>query len=131
MRMLPQGQEEDEGTQVSWEDQQKINSFSKLNGRIKTIEEKMEVLKQEKEALDDLSMELELADEDEPVLYRVGEAFLHMPHSRAMKRLAADQTSTEKELDKLRARADECAVEMKSLKVALYAKFGNAINLDE
>ena len=27
------------------EDQQKINSFSKLNGRIKTIEEKMEALK--------------------------------------------------------------------------------------
>lgn len=95
-------------------------------------------------------MELELADEDEPVLYvspallfsyplltirmtryRVGEAFLHMPHARAMKRLAADQASTEKELDQLRARADECAGEMKGLKVALYAKFGNAINLDE
>ncbi|VDB85241.1 unnamed protein product [Peniophora sp. CBMAI 1063] len=131
MRMLPQGQEEDEGTQVSWEDQQKINSFSKLNGRIKTIEEKMEVLKQEKEALDDLSMELELADEDEPVLYRVGEAFLHMPHSRAMKRLASDQAATEESLEKLKVRADECAGEMKQLKVALYAKFGNAINLDE
>lgn len=27
------------------------------------------ILQQEKEALDDLSMELELADEDQPVLY--------------------------------------------------------------
>ena len=95
-------------------------------------------------------MELELADEDEPVLYaltnlfssilltlnllpryRVGEAFLHMPHSRAMKRLASDQAATEESLEKLRARADECAGEMKELKVALYAKFGSAINLDE
>ena len=75
------------------EDQQRINTFSNLNNRIRIIQEKLGGLKvilaiiregrkfvnqtkhftrrfqQEKEALDDLSTELELADEDEPVRY--------------------------------------------------------------
>lgn len=69
------------------EDQQRINSFSKLNNRLRGLEEKIEALKvvlvwlqvyianthiadlqQEKEALDDLSTELELADEDQMVM---------------------------------------------------------------
>jgi prefoldin subunit 4 len=70
------------------EDQQRINTFSKLNTRYRTIEEKLESLKarlhvlasccsklmfvsidqQEKDVLDDLSTELELADEDESVM---------------------------------------------------------------
>ncbi|THH14586.1 hypothetical protein EW146_g5755 [Bondarzewia mesenterica] len=150
MRMLAQEEENDEGTDVTWgafaiisfcqspkirskraEDQQRINAFSKLNTRMRSIEERREELKQEKEALDDLSMELELADEDEPVLYKVGEAFLRMPHSRASKRLKHDQEQLEKELSALDARAEVCEKDMKDLKVTLYAKFGRAINLDE
>ncbi|KAI0320843.1 Prefoldin subunit-domain-containing protein [Amylostereum chailletii] len=132
MRMLPQEEETgDDGTQVSWDDQQRINTFSKLNARIRSIMERVEVLKQEKEALDDLSLELELADEDELVLYRVGEAFLHMRHTQATRRLSKDQAAVDTEISQLGTRADECETEMKALKVALYAKFGNAINLDE
>ncbi|ETW80695.1 hypothetical protein HETIRDRAFT_418670 [Heterobasidion irregulare TC 32-1] len=131
MRMLAQEEENDDGTDVSWEDQQRINTFSKLNSRVRSIEERREELKQEKEALDDLAMELELADEDEPVLYKVGEAFLHMPHARATKRLEHDQAQLDAELSALSARAEACETEMKELKVMLYAKFGRAINLDE
>lgn len=66
------------------EDQQRINSFSKLNTKLRGLEGKLEELKvrgqhyifdlfrtflqQEKEALDDLAMELELADESGPVM---------------------------------------------------------------
>jgi len=70
----------------SIEDQQRINTFSKLNNRLRLVFEKLKVLrvrqehfpplprliitlqKQEREALDDLSTEVELADEDQPVL---------------------------------------------------------------
>jgi len=131
MRMLPQEDENDDTAEVTWEDQQRINSFSKLNTRLKTIEEQIAGLKQEKEALDDLAMELELADEDQPVLYKVGEAFLHLPHSRAMKRMEKDQEGLDGEMSTLGARAAECEKAMKELKVTLYAKFGRAINLDE
>ncbi|KAF7799752.1 hypothetical protein EIP86_010994 [Pleurotus ostreatoroseus] len=124
------------GSLYSWfhwisEDQQRINTFSKLNARARGLEEKIEILKQEKEALDDLSMELELADEDQPVLYRVGEAFVHMPQPRALKRLSRDQDALDAELSKLNGVVEQCETEMKELKVILYAKFGKAINLDE
>ncbi|KAJ3512939.1 hypothetical protein NLJ89_g3236 [Agrocybe chaxingu] len=131
MRMLEQEEENDDSTEVSWEDQQRINTFSKLNNRIRVIQEKLGELKQEKEALDDLSTELELAEEDQTVLYKVGDTFLHMPHSRALKRLEKDQASVDARVAELAAQADDCESQMKQLKVVLYAKFGKAINLDE
>ncbi|GBE80579.1 Prefoldin subunit 4 [Sparassis latifolia] len=131
MRMLSQDDEHDDAAEVTWEDQQRINSFSKLNNRLRGIQEKVEALKQEKEAFDDLSMEFELADEDELVMYKVGEAFIHLPHGRAVKRLERDQEAVDSELSKLTERASECEKSMKELKVILYAKFGRAINLDE
>ncbi|KAG5639036.1 hypothetical protein H0H81_007649 [Sphagnurus paluster] len=148
MRMLPQEEESDDAAEVTWEDQQRINSFSKLNTRVRSLEEKLQELKQEKEALDDLSTELELADEDQPVLcatilpfilhnlmlsrrYKVGEAFLHLPLPRALKRLEKDQATIDARITTLAASAEGCEVEMKELKVTLYAKFGRAINLDD
>ncbi|EDR11621.1 uncharacterized protein LACBIDRAFT_189312 [Laccaria bicolor S238N-H82] len=131
MRMLEQEEENDDAAEVTWEDQQRINTFSKINTRTRGIQEKLEELKQEKEALDDLATELELSDEDQPVLYKVGEAFLHMPHPQAVKRLERDQNVIDARVAALAAQADECEAEMKDLKVTLYAKFGKAINLDE
>jgi len=131
MRMLPQEEENDDAAEFTWEDQQRINSFSQLNNRLRHIEGKLDELKQEKEALDDLSTELELSDEDNSVLYKVGEAFLHMPHSRALKHLERDQASITTQVSSLSDSAEECEKKMKELKVALYAKFGSAINLDD
>ncbi|EAU84807.1 prefoldin [Coprinopsis cinerea okayama7 len=131
MRMLDHDEEKDDAAEVTWEDQQRINTFSKLNARIKLIEQKLEVFKQEKEALDDLSPELELADEDEPVLYKIGDTFIHMRQSRALKRLEQDQAKIDEQVQALSTQADECETKMKELKVLLYAKFGKAINLDE
>ncbi|EPT04674.1 hypothetical protein FOMPIDRAFT_1034780 [Fomitopsis schrenkii] len=131
MRMLAQEEENSQDAEVTWEDQQRINTFSKLNTRLRGFEGRMEELKQDKEALDDLAMELELADEDQPVLYKVGEAFMHLPHRRAMKQLERNQEQVNEELSSLTERAEECEKTMKELKVILYAKFGRAINLDE
>ncbi|KAI0675369.1 Prefoldin subunit 4 [Trametes maxima] len=129
--LLSQEEEHEDSAEVTWEDQQRINSFSKLNTRLRAIEEKIQELKQEKEALDDISMELELADEDQPVMYRIGEAFIHLPHPRAVGRLEKDLEKLNAELEKNTSRAEETEKQMKELKVILYAKFGRAINLDE
>ncbi|KAJ7693343.1 Prefoldin subunit-domain-containing protein [Mycena rosella] len=131
LRMLEQDDESDEAAEVTWEDQQRINSFSKLNTRARNLEEKLQDLKQEKEALDDLATELELADEDEPVLYKVGEAFLHLPLPRALRRLEKDQAEIDAQVSTISGSVTQCETEMKALKVALYAKFGRAINLDD
>ncbi|CAE6458644.1 unnamed protein product [Rhizoctonia solani] len=133
MRMLKQDEESEENTEVTWEDQQKINTFSRLNTRCTDLEEKItkqKVHKSEKEALDDLAMELELADEDEPVEYKIGEAFFHISLKRAQTLLQKDQESIDSEINGLQGKIGQCQQEMKDLKVALYAKFGKQINLD-
>ncbi|KAH7889084.1 Prefoldin subunit-domain-containing protein [Phlebopus sp. FC_14] len=131
MRMLAEEDENDDAAEVTWEDQQRINTFSKLNTRLRGIEDKLEELRQEKEALGDLSMELELMDDDQTILYKIGESFLHLTQPRALKRLEKDQADISVQLDSLSAVAEECEKGMKELKITLYAKFGRAINLDE
>ncbi|KAF8634276.1 hypothetical protein AX17_004232 [Amanita inopinata Kibby_2008] len=131
LRMLNREDEKDDGAEVTWEDQQRINTFSKLNARLRNLESKLEELKQEKDALDDLATELELADEEEPVLYRIGETFLHMPLPQAQRRLEKDQEDVSSRLSSIMETSGDCEKQMKELKVALYAKFGKAINLDE
>lgn len=54
-----------------------------------------------------------------------------MAHSRALKRLESDQASITTQVSSLSGSAEECEKKMKDLKVALYAKFGRAINLDD
>lgn len=93
-------------------------------------------------------MEMELADEDEPVLsvsrslpciprtlnsyrYKIGEAFLQLRHAQALKRLEKDQTYVDSQIAGLAANAEDCATQMSELKATLYAKFGKAINLDD
>ena len=63
--------------------------------------------------------------------YKIGEAFIHMPHPRAVKRLEKDLSALNEELSKHTSSAEDCEKTMKELKVTLYAKFGRAINLDE
>ncbi|CAE6430491.1 unnamed protein product [Rhizoctonia solani] len=130
MRMLNQDDESEENTEVTWEDQQKINAFSKLNTRCTDLEDKIAKQKSEKEAIDDLGMELELADEDEPVEYKIGEAFFHISLKRAQALLQKDQELIDAEINGMQSKIDQCQQEMKDLKVALYAKFGKQINLD-
>ncbi|KAJ7495880.1 Prefoldin subunit 4 [Mycena galericulata] len=112
LRMLEQDDENDDAAEVTWEDQQRISSFSKLNTRMRNIEEKLRELKS-------------------LCRYKVGEAFLHMPLPRALKRLEKDQTDIDAQVSSLSNSVEQCEKEMKELKVTLYAKFGRAINLDE
>ncbi|KAI8371235.1 Prefoldin subunit-domain-containing protein, partial [Choanephora cucurbitarum] len=100
IRMLNQKEEANGGdVEVSWVDQQRINEFSKYNAKIDDLEEKYQKLKQEKEYLDDVAMELELADEDEAVRYKVGDAFIHVSASEAVERVEKDSEKLGLEID--------------------------------
>nr|GAT58569.1 predicted protein [Mycena chlorophos] len=129
--MLDHEDENDDAAEVTWEDQQRINSFSKLNTRLQSMKEKLQELEQEKDALKDLADEFEMVlDEDEPVLYKIGETFIHMPLPRALKRVEHDRTQVDEQVESLTASVNTTEKEMQELKVVLYAKFKNAINLD-
>ncbi|WWD17149.1 hypothetical protein CI109_101586 [Kwoniella shandongensis] len=98
--------DEGDGVEVAWEDQQRINTFSKLNNRLSDIQDLLKAKQEEKEYYDDLSTELELADEDDnqPILYKMGEAFFYLDLKAARRQLKADMRR--------------------------YAKFGKQINLE-
>ncbi|QID87635.1 Prefoldin subunit 4 [Saccharomyces pastorianus] len=128
MELLPQGQRNN--TQVTFEDQQKINEFSKLIMRKDTVAQELTLQKQEKEYLDDVSLEIELIDEDEPVQYKVGDLFILMKQSKVAAQLEEDAQLLEDKIQTLQDKQGEIDGRLDALKASLYAKFGDNINLE-
>ncbi|KAG6012343.1 hypothetical protein E4U54_007591 [Claviceps lovelessii] len=131
-RMLSKEDEQAAGDEVEVrrEDQDKINKFSRLHQRELAIEEQLQAKNKEKEELDDLSTELELADEDDKIQYRIGDAFFHIPLEQAQEMLEAATTRIDNETSALEDRISMVREEMQQLKVELYARFGKQINLE-
>ncbi|CAO1613404.1 unnamed protein product [Sympodiomycopsis kandeliae] len=128
MRMLNEADSND--IDVSFEDQKCINQFSRYNNRSSELEDELKSKKEEKEALDEIALELELVDEDEQVLYKLADSFIHIPQSKALELLERDTEKIDSEIESLKKDIDECEEGMKKLKVILYGKFGNNINLE-
>ncbi|KAF9777580.1 hypothetical protein IL306_004378 [Fusarium sp. DS 682] len=130
-RMLSKADEEaaDE-VEVRREDQDKINRFSRLHQREILLQEELDTKIKEKEELDDLSTELELADEDEKIQYKIGDAFFHVSVEQAQEMLQEATEKLEEESTSLEEKLSSIREEMTKLKVELYARFGKQINLE-
>ncbi|KAE8145211.1 Prefoldin subunit-domain-containing protein [Aspergillus avenaceus] len=121
------GSEENE---VRREDQEKINRFSRLHQRESTLEELLKLKQKDKEDLEEISTELELADEDELVPYKIGDSFFQLPLPEAQSLLASSTESIDSEVSGLEEKLSDLREELQQLKVALYARFGRSINLE-
>ncbi|KAL2818352.1 putative prefoldin subunit 4 [Aspergillus granulosus] len=119
-----------EDTEVRREDQEKINRFSRLHQRETVLEEKLKAKQKDKEDLEEISTELELADEDELVPYKIGDSFVHLPLEEAQTLLSSSTEQIDSEVAKLEETLGDLRDEMQQLKVALYARFGRSINLE-
>ncbi|RDW90133.1 tubulin-binding prefolding complex subunit GIM3 [Aspergillus mulundensis] len=119
-----------EDNEVRREDQEKINRFSRLHQRETVLEEKLKGKQKDKEDLEEISTELELADEDELVPYKIGDSFVHLPLEEAQTLLASSTEQIDSEVAKLEETLGDLRDEMQQLKVALYARFGRSINLE-
>ncbi|KAG7831871.1 hypothetical protein KL920_000206 [Ogataea angusta] len=128
MELLPEGQKNT--TEVTWQDQLKINSFSTLISKIDALSATLDENKQEKEYLDDLALEIELVDEDEKLNYKIGDSFVLMKQSEIVDRLEKDQELLDSKISELESQIEDIDQELNNLKKLLYAKFGNAINLE-
>lgn len=84
----------------------------------------------EKEDLEEISTELELADEDDPVQYKVGDSFYALPLATAQKLLEASSKEAEDEVSKFEDELSSLNEGMDGLKAHLYARFGRGINLE-
>ncbi|KAG7813287.1 hypothetical protein KL921_000833 [Ogataea angusta] len=128
MELLPEGQKNT--TEVTWQDQLKINSFSTLISKKDALSATLDENKQEKEYLDDLALEIELVDEDEKLNYKIGDSFVLMKQSEIVDRLEKDQELLDSKISELESQIEDIDQELNNLKKLLYAKFGNAINLE-
>ncbi|KAI6793320.1 hypothetical protein KC367_g4532 [Hortaea werneckii] len=131
-RMLSHEEEAQVGEEkeVRKEDQDRINRFSRLHNRVRGFEEELKAKEKEKEDLEEISNELELADEEDKVPYKIGDTFFSMPLpevqdllSKSVEKINEDVSSLEEKLGGLRE-------EMQELKAALYGRFGKSINLE-
>ncbi|KAI1910054.1 hypothetical protein LOZ53_006278 [Ophidiomyces ophidiicola] len=119
-----------EETEVRREDQEKINRFSRLHQRETILEEQLKTKQKDKEDLEEVSAELELADEDDLVPYKIGDSFVSLPLSEAQTLLSSATEQIDEDIVKIEENLGEIRDELQKLKVALYARFGRSINLE-
>lgn len=119
-----------EENEVRREDQEKINRFSSLHQRELVLEQLLKGKQKDKEDLEEISTELELADEDELVPYKIGDSFVHLPLPEAQSLLSTSTEQIDTEVSRLEDSLGEIRDELQKLKVGLYARFGRSINLE-
>ncbi|EFJ09419.1 hypothetical protein SELMODRAFT_82059, partial [Selaginella moellendorffii] len=125
-------------TEVTWEDQQNINAFGRLNAKFHDLEDEIKAKKAQcwlrnqelAENLEDASNELVLSDE-EVVRYQIGEVFGHLSKEEIESKLECLKEESDRELGRLAEEKDEVVSKMNELKRVLYAKFKDSINLEE
>lgn len=128
MELLPEGKKNT--VEVTFDDQQKINEFSKLIMRKDVCQADLIKQRQEKEYLDDVSLEIELIDEDEKIQYKIGELFVFMKQEKVVEQLEKDTEVIDSKIESLETRESQINDRLSVLKNELYAKFGDNINLE-
>ena len=118
-------------TQVTYEDQQKINLFARTNAKLQDVKEELDAKKKDVQNLEDAEAELELIlDEEELIPNHIGEVFVHCTQSDTIERLKEAKRELKREMNGLEERGGEYRQTLSDLKAQLYAKFGNNINLE-
>lgn len=116
--------------QMTKEDQKYINEFSRLHQKNKVIDAELKAINEKINNLKDASSAVdELFGENTKIM--VGETFIEMPEEVAKERidkLTADVKKLKLEFEEKQAANKE---RLNELKVILYSKFGNSINLEE
>ncbi|CAH8356037.1 unnamed protein product [Eruca vesicaria subsp. sativa] len=128
--MQQQGKSSGSEMEVTWEDQQNINTFSRFNNRLHELVDEIKFAKEKCDNLEDAGNELILADE-EMVRFQIGEVFAHVPKDEVETRIEEMKEATIKSLEKLEQEKESLVLQMAELKKVLYAKFKDSINLEE
>jgi len=126
----PKGFQPDTDVHITYEDQQKINKFARQNAKLDDIKEELKSKQKQLQNLEDASEELILLDSDIYIPYQLGEVFVDQSLESTHNLLEESKSSLKVEIAALETQCDVIKGIMSDLKVQLYAKFGNNINLD-
>jgi len=121
--------EDEVDAEVTWEDQQKINTFGRLTNLLRELQDDRKIKKELMENMGDAESETMMAD-DTLIKYFIGEVFINMPREAAEQMIAEQQEKTQKQIDTIDAKISNINETLSSLKSQLKAKFKNSINLD-
>jgi len=120
-----------EDTNITFEDQQQINTFARKSARLQELKDEIDEKKKELQNLEDAGDELMLLeDEAAPIPYRIGEIFIHLSSEETQEYLENAKSKLKEEVKSLESQTEEVKALLGDLKVKLYAKFGNNINLE-
>ncbi|CAD8135498.1 unnamed protein product [Paramecium octaurelia] len=117
--------------EVDRQDQQKINSFSRLNLQYHELIRLNQARKDELTRLSDGKDEMELMEDDEKIPYRFGDSFIRVNVEKARSLIDEQVTNIKKQFEEDTKKIEETLKQMNNLKAKLYAKFGSQINLDD
>ncbi|NXD65014.1 PFD4 protein, partial [Eolophus roseicapillus] len=121
-----------EDVNVTFEDQQKINKFARNTSRITELKEEIEVKKKQLQNLEDACDDIMMLDDSDSLLipYQIGDVFISHSQEETQEMLEEAKKSLQEEIDVLESRVESIQRVLSDLKVQLYAKFGNNINLE-
>ncbi|KAF7669475.1 hypothetical protein LDENG_00189550 [Lucifuga dentata] len=120
-----------EDVNVTFEDQQKINKFARNTSRLTEFKDEIEAKKKSLQNLQDASDDLMMFDDDSLLIpYQIGNVFISHTQEETQEMLEAAKEALEQEVKVLEGRVSTIQQLLGDLKVQLYAKFGNNINLE-
>ncbi|KYO42075.1 PREDICTED: prefoldin subunit 4 [Crocodylus porosus] len=121
-----------EDVNVTFEDQQKINKFARNTSRITELKEEIEVKKKQLHNLEDACDDTMMLDDDDSLLipYQIGDVFISHSQEETQEMLEEAKKNLQEEIEALESRVESIQRILCDLKVQLYAKFGNNINLE-
>ncbi|CAK60618.1 unnamed protein product (macronuclear) [Paramecium tetraurelia] len=117
--------------EVDRQDQQKINTFSRLNMQYHELIRLNQARKDELTRLSDGKDEMELMDDDEKIPFKFGDSFIRVSVDKARTLIDEQVANVKKQFEEDTKKIEETHKQMNNLKAKLYAKFGSQINLDD
>ncbi|XP_028850202.1 prefoldin subunit 4 [Denticeps clupeoides] len=120
-----------EDVNVTFEDQQKINKFARNTSRMGELKDEIEAKKKSLQNLEDAGDDLMMCEDDSQFIpYQIGEVFISHSQEETQEMLEAAKEALQQEIKALEDRVASIQEVLGDLKVQLYAKFGNNINLE-
>ena len=131
MSKKPGKGEIDDDVHISYDDQSKINKFAINNTKLHEFQDDLEEKKKELQNINEAIDELVILDETETIPFLRGEVFTLLSVSDANAELEKKKSLIETEIKTYEEKVAQSKKILADLKVQLYAKFGNKINLEE
>merc|ERR1711916_805 len=117
--------------EVRREDQDRINEFGRLVNKKGFLNERITRADDAKKKNEDAQEEVMMLDDSDKCLYLVGESFVEMTSEEANERVEKEMEALDLQLTEDKTKLAEVEDRLSELKKALYARFGDSIQLEE